>query len=268
MGLLGHLLARRAAVSYEQLVQERVADPLGMADTRITLTPDMQRRLAQGHAGTTPVSTWDIPTLAGAGALRSTAADMLTFLAANLGLVETPLHAAMVMTHEPRHEAGSPTMQIGLGWHIRMGDREIVWHNGGTGGNRAFIGFVTDTQTGVVVLTNTSTSADDIGFHLLDPTVPLREIRVPVTVARAVLERYVGRYEVQSGVVAEVGLDGEGLTVQIEGQQQIRLHAASETEFFPTVVDAQLTFTLGDGGDVTGFVLRQGGTEQAVKRLP
>ena len=180
VGLLGHILTLRAGVDYEELVKERITDVLGMPDTRVTLTPEMRSRLAAGHAGSQQVANWDIPTLAGAGALRSTAQDMLAFLAANLGLTETPLQAAMAMTHEARHEAGSPQMHIGLGWHIRTGgDHVVVWHNGGTGGYRSFAGFVEETQTGVVVLTNTAMSADDIGFHVLDASLPLRAVRIP-----------------------------------------------------------------------------------------
>ncbi len=92
VGLLGHVLSLRAGISYEALVRSRISDPLGMADTRITLTPEMKARLAVGHSeALAPVENWDLPTLAGAGALRSTANDILTFLAANLGFIKTPL---------------------------------------------------------------------------------------------------------------------------------------------------------------------------------
>ena len=60
-----------------------------MKDTRIALTPKMKARLATGHGPTlAPVANWDVPTIASAGALRSTN-NMLTFHAANLGFVKT-----------------------------------------------------------------------------------------------------------------------------------------------------------------------------------
>jgi D-alanyl-D-alanine-carboxypeptidase/D-alanyl-D-alanine-endopeptidase len=80
-GLLGHVLALKAGKSYEELVESRICGPLGMHDTRITLTPEMKARLAVGHdASMNSVANWDLPTLAGAGAIRSTANDMLTFV--------------------------------------------------------------------------------------------------------------------------------------------------------------------------------------------
>jgi CubicO group peptidase (beta-lactamase class C family) len=56
VGLLGHVLSLRAGMSYEALVRSRVCDPLGLKDTRITLTPEhagtprrrTQRRLGSG----------------------------------------------------------------------------------------------------------------------------------------------------------------------------------------------------------------------------
>jgi D-alanyl-D-alanine-carboxypeptidase/D-alanyl-D-alanine-endopeptidase len=167
MGLLGHILSLQSGLTYEQLVVERIADELGMPDTRVTLTPEMQSRLATGYREGEPFPLWDIPTLAGAGALRSTVQDMLTFLAANIGLTESRLYAAMQVTHEPQFSVAS-TMQVGLAWHMSQeGKIQIIEHHGATGGYWSFAGFRNDTQTGVVVLTNSFQDIDEIGLQLL-----------------------------------------------------------------------------------------------------
>jgi len=177
-GLLGHILALRSGTTYEELFKQRIADVICLDDTRITLTSDMEDRLAKGYSNGIEVENWDLPALAGAGALRSTVRDMLRFIAANMGLEETPLYAEMQATHEPRVMNGPANMKVGLGWVIRVSDeRETIWHNGGTGGYRSFAGFVRGGGTGVVVLTNSLTSVDDIGFHLLDPSFPIRKIK-------------------------------------------------------------------------------------------
>jgi serine-type D-Ala-D-Ala carboxypeptidase/endopeptidase len=91
-GLLGHILSRHAGTSYEDLLRTRILQPLGMRDTAITLSGDQRRRLATGHsAALVPVPLWEFDALAGAGAIRSTAADLLTFAAACLELTEHPL---------------------------------------------------------------------------------------------------------------------------------------------------------------------------------
>ena len=176
VGLLGHLLERSSGLTYEELVVERIATVLGMPETRITLSDDMKSRLAKGHADGKEVPNWDLPALAGAGAIRSTAQDMIVFLEANMGLRESSLHESMVETHLPRAQAGHDVMQIGLGWHILTPETgpAITWHNGGTGGYRSFAGFTQDPLMGVFVLTNSSGAGDDdIGFHLLNDSLPL-----------------------------------------------------------------------------------------------
>jgi CubicO group peptidase (beta-lactamase class C family) len=169
VGLLGHVLALRAGKSYEAILQERVLRPLHMTHTAITLTPWMTQHLVRGHnALGSPVANWDLPTLAGAGALRSTLNDTLIFARANLQPGDGALQRAMQQTHAARLPAGRADMEIGMNWHIRhIGDQRIVWHNGGTGGYRTWIGFDKARRIAAVVLTNSNQGADDLGFELV-----------------------------------------------------------------------------------------------------
>jgi CubicO group peptidase (beta-lactamase class C family) len=175
VGLLGHVLALCAKQSYEEMMTARVLKPLHMDHTAITLSPWMKQHLALGHnAAGALTKNWDLPTLAGAGALRSTTNDMLEFVDANLHTERKPLGAAMALAQQVRAPVRG-NMSIGLNWHILALPKDtIVWHNGGTGGYRTFIGFSPVTHLGVVVLTNSGgTGSDDLGFHLLNDTIPL-----------------------------------------------------------------------------------------------
>ncbi len=271
-GLLGHALAVSQETDYETLVSERLLEPLAMADTSVTLSPSQQERLAIGHSvQLRPVANWDLPTLAGAGALRSTVSDMLTFVEANLGLRESPLQAAMAATHAPRRSFPGPNMQIGLGWVIRGGHgRELHWHNGGTGGYRSFLGFDLESKTGIVVLSNSTDSVDDLGFHLLDSRYPLvipPAMRTTVEVDPAVFDDYVGRYQLMENVVFTVTREGDGLFVHITGQPRFQVFPESEAKYFYRVVDAQITFGRADDGSVDHLVLHQGGRDQRAERM-
>jgi CubicO group peptidase (beta-lactamase class C family) len=265
-GLLGHVLALRAGRPFEDLLAERVLRPLGLADTGITLSADQAARLAPGHTDKgEPTPNWDIPSLAGAGALRSTAAEMLTFLRANLDPPGTPAGAALRACHAPRpvawwrrvgvgslHALGLAAASLLIQWpapvpagswkflfvfllpvlpalawkgfwagvwaaaavwvgglllwsswlargtagvfllcflagagqiagyfpprgRVRLGWQEgaigpggtALWHNGGTGGYRSFVGFVAETRVGVAVLSNSANDVDSIGMSLL-----------------------------------------------------------------------------------------------------
>jgi D-alanyl-D-alanine-carboxypeptidase/D-alanyl-D-alanine-endopeptidase len=168
MGTLGHILTLQNHKDYSTLLEERITGELGMPDTVISLSPEQEERLATGHYNRQAVGNWDFDVLAGAGAIRSTASDMLTFLEANMGLRTSRLQPAMRATQQARMDADSPKVQIGLGWHIRTVDGEqIIWHEGGTGGYYSFAGFNPHRQVGVVILTNTRRTLDEIGFRLL-----------------------------------------------------------------------------------------------------
>jgi CubicO group peptidase (beta-lactamase class C family) len=186
VGLLGHALALHVGMSYEELLKERILDPLGMADTAIVLTPEMRSRLAQGHNGFgEPTSNWDIPTLAGAGAIRSTVPDMLRFAAASLSDGDEPIHRALRATHAPRRPLDGKA-RVALNSNVtEPDDVTVTWHNGGTGGYRTFLGLDLEGRRAAVVLSNTSNSVDDIGLHLLDPDLELAKPPAGVEVARA-----------------------------------------------------------------------------------
>ncbi len=271
VGLLGHALALRAGKSYEELVRERILEPLEMTMTGITLTPAMQQHFASGHdAGGKVVPAWDLPTLAGAGALRSTITDMLTFAAANLGSDDGSLARAMAATHTPRHRI-NPQLRIGLNWHIfRPFDRDIVWHNGGTAGFVTFIGLDKARRMAVVVLSNSAASSvDDIGFHVLDERVPLEappKARKEIKLSPDVLERYVGVYQFPHGPAARITRSPKGLVARWS-QQAERIYAETETEFFFKAIDAQITFRRDSDGAVTGLVLHEEGANVFARKV-
>jgi D-alanyl-D-alanine-carboxypeptidase/D-alanyl-D-alanine-endopeptidase len=193
VGLLGQALADRAGMPYPELLQKQVTGPLGMTHTAVVLTPDMRAHFLQGNtAAHRPAHAWDLVALAGAGGIRSNAADMLTYLDAQLHPAKLPaaalstsegktLSAAIADTHMLHAEAG-PGQQIALNWfHNTRGGG--FWHNGATGGYTAYAFFNPEKDFAIIVLSNTALSADNItdklGQHIAqrllgEPAVPLR----------------------------------------------------------------------------------------------
>ncbi len=180
VGLLGQALADRAGVAYPELVHGQITGPLGMHDTAIALTPALQARLLQGYdSDRQPAHVWDLDALAGAGAIRSTAADMLTYLEAQLhpdrlpaSATATPagktLPAALAQSHVVHAEV-SPGMHIALNW-FHYDDSGSFWHNGGTGGYSTYALFNPAEDFGIIVLTNSGPGphslADSLGMHI------------------------------------------------------------------------------------------------------
>ncbi len=162
-------------------------------------------------------------------------------------------------------------MRIGLGWVTRRGHgRELHWHNGGTGGYRSFLGFDLESRTGVVVLSKSGDSVDDLGFHLLDSRYRLvvpPALRTAVEVDPALYDAYVGRYQLAENLVFTVTRQGDRLFVQLTGQPRFEVFPESETKFFLRVVDAQITFGRADDGSVDHLVLHQNGVDQQAGRI-
>ncbi len=283
-GLLGRLLAYRAGMDYETLIGTRITRPLSMPDTGITLSSSMQQRMATGHnAMLAPVGNSELLTLAGAGALRSSANDMLTFLEAFLGYSESPLAPAMKAMLEVRRPAGQT--EIGLGWLINSADgREIAMHDGGTGGFRSFVGYDPKERIGIVVLSNgTRSGVVDIGLHLLNPKLPLANPEPPkqhaeIHIDPKLLDNYTGRYQVTPNLILEVTRDGDRLFTQghaqVNGQAVVlpkfEVFAEGEKNFFAKVADNQITFETGPEGPATSLILHRAGvqTHAPAARLP
>jgi CubicO group peptidase (beta-lactamase class C family) len=182
VSLLGHALSLRDGKDYDAMVRARVLAPLGMNDTGVTLSPEMNARLAPGHGiNRNPVPNLDFSireVMAGGGGLKSSVNDLLTFLAANLGYTKTPLAQAMAAQLSIRRstEPSLPGMEIAYVWLLQTKNgNSIIWHNGSSPGYRAYIGFDPKSRAGVVVLSNcfSRTLTDDIGRHLLDQSYPL-----------------------------------------------------------------------------------------------
>ncbi len=143
MGLLGHLLARAAGRPYGDLVAERILTPLGLDSTGIggcgAGVPTVE-----GFRKGRPTPPWTFGALAGAGALRSTAGDLLAFCRACIHPPKGPLGAALRLAMTPARGGQGPLGGTGLGWQIRpiplaRRPSETVWHNGGTYGASSFL---------------------------------------------------------------------------------------------------------------------------------
>ena len=259
-GLLGHALARRAGTSYEALLRRRVLEPLKMSSTGIALSPILKSRQSQPYSSvfrlaSTPL--WDFTdAFAGAGAVRSSADDMLTFLAATVGYVRTPLSRAMARMLAVRREA-TGSFKMGLGWRIEQLDgTEIVWTGGATYGSRTFAGYDPKSRVGVVVLSNYNSGSgiDDIGRHVLRARIPLDNganvkprTRTVSKVPAGLVDAYAGRYRFSDNQIWSVRREGNRYFVKKPGAAEFEIFPEGDFEngsddFFSRSMDALFTF--------------------------
>ena len=285
VGLLGYLLGRAAGSDYETLLRERITGPLDMADTSVTLSPSQQARFAPGHDEyMRPAKPWNLPTLMGAGGIRSTAKDMLKFAAAVLDPM-SPIAPAMKVALAEPVKTGNPRLEQALGWQVVHPEpgRTVLMHNGGTGGYRSALALEPATGSAAVVLANSAAepSATDLAVHVLvgspvaptppvPPAPPPPTVRAEVTLPTAELERVVGRYDFGPGIVFDVVRDGAGLKAQRQGAATgpaLPIFPEAPLEFFWKAVDAEIRFIADESGKVTGAEFSQGGQTLTGKRV-
>lgn len=275
VALMAQAIEHVSGKPYAELLPEQILDPLGMSETSLATTPGPIAGMAQGHdAAGEPVPNWDFDAFAPVGALVSTTADLAKLIAAASGAVESPLAPAFAILLERTRPTGGAGEVIGLGWfNLTEGGRDIAWHNGITGGYRSFAGYDRTTGNGVVVLSSMVTEAgiEDIGLHLLDPSLPLRPQPTPRDVAEidpAILPAYAGEYLLAPGITITVTAEGEQLFAQLTGQERFEIFPESEKRFFFRVVDAQITFADPVEGAAPSLMLHQNGQNMTAIRVP
>ncbi|MGQ0641760.1 MAG: serine hydrolase [Gemmatimonadaceae bacterium] len=170
----GQAAGKAAGSTWEQLIQQRIFDPLGMSVSK-PLAPrnyDGLTNVALPHAirrdTVYTLTPMYMANIAPAGSIVSSARDMAQWLRFQLGdgvyngkrLVSS---AALRQTHTPQMLIGgaadgdsvSRFNTYGMGWMIQDYKRQLVWqHGGGTDGMTTAMGMLPDHRFGVVVLSN------------------------------------------------------------------------------------------------------------------
>ena len=170
-GLLGFTLGLSQDKSFQALLQSRVFEKYKMNNS-FTSSHNLRDRLVKGlNTNGKVVPNWDFDALFGAGGILSTSEDMLKFANAQFN----PQNKELTLTRNPTFNVDE-SMKIGLGWHIvkSENDKELCWHNGGTGGYSSSIIISTENKNAVIILSNVSAfnpkmnNIDSLAFALIE----------------------------------------------------------------------------------------------------
>lgn len=266
-GLLGYTLAKVDETTFERMLKARVLQPLKMNSTYITVPDSKNSTRSLGHNGNLdPTPYWQLPALAGAGAVVSNSSDMARFLKANME--KSGLPESISLSQKPTTNMGNPNTRVGLGWIIQKTAKgDVYLHDGQTGGFASFIGFNATLNKGIVILSNTSVSLNDVGFSYLTDALSSLKLFTPVNVSAKQLTGLLGEYEVMSGFVLSVTKEDNQLFVQGTGQPKLPLKAISNNEFINDAVKAKIVFKLDESGSASSLTLYQGGQSLPGRKL-
>jgi serine-type D-Ala-D-Ala carboxypeptidase/endopeptidase len=274
--VLSSALARAAKQDFEALLRERLFRPLGMKQAFIRRKPDGVV-VAPGHIpGGRATSPWDLQVnLAGVGGVRASLDDMVAYALAGLGRGPAATVAAIRASQKPVDlgavPVGAPGVDMGMGWALlRVGDRQVRLHEGGTGGFSAFVALDPQVGRAVVLLSDTAVYSvgglQDVGLHLLGVAPTLPAPRKPASPPAELLAALEGRYRLAGGLGLKLFVRKGTLYVHADGQTEHALAFDSEGDFYPLDFDARLS-PLRTSGGMT-FVWSQGGGDTTATREP
>jgi CubicO group peptidase (beta-lactamase class C family) len=260
-GVLGWVLARSYdATDFGAVLHDKVLAPLGLAHTDYD-----DAGLLPGHARGGGAPRWHFGALAAGAGLRSTLGDLLAFLQTNLKPEASPLRAALLLARQPRDGGAA------LGWNIEQSAADgqpwpVLWRASVTAGHAAFIGFRTDRQQALVLLSDDDVDLSAFGMSLLDdravPTLPKLHVAAAPPVDAA---EFAGLYQIHNGgAELVVRARGAALSAQLAGEP-----ASNLTPLGDDIFDADtflLTFQR-EGSRIVSVILSRNGVNGVAERL-
>ena len=272
---------------FADIMRDDVLQPVGMTNSSFVqpISPENDRNAARAHdgAGRSRGAKWHVYPEQAAAGLWTTATDLARFA------IEVQKSAVgesnRVLSRTTVQEMLSPVGVGGFAVGFAIGKKGQGWYFSHGGSNWGFrctllahkvkgygLAIMTNADQGGAVMAEVSRriQAAYEWDSMADPVrrgyAPPAE-RTEVEVAEAVLETYVGEYELTNGLSLVVTLEDGALFVHPTGQEKVAVFAESETKFFLRVVEAQISFTKDDSCAVTGLVLHQGRRELPGQRV-
>lgn len=276
-GLLGYVLGRAANTSYADLLQKRVLTPLGLNATYLDIPRGALSIYSNGHyldrdAALKQHKHWRFDVIAPAGALIMSARDVGRYAQAASGAIDTPLKAAFALTQKKYGDGISPMNPQGLGWILApLNGRTVFSHDGMTGGFTSSLWVDPERKSAVAVLSNAANPVTDIALHLVEPSIPLKNLAamraVAVPVDAKTMAQYVGTYRLAPQFDIAIRLRDGKLYAQATGQGEFELFGKSDTVFFARITPLEIAFEELKDGKAMRFQITQRGSTRPATRI-
>lgn len=261
--LLGEIIGRVTGTPYAEHVRRELAG-MGLARTGVCdeATPGRARSYRRRDGQMTPAPRMSLVILGGAGALCSTAGDLVRWTHLLYGgQVVTP--ASLRAMTEPTTLATGATEDYGFGLYVEaLGGHRKLFHGGGIPWGGYLSHYPEDGLT-LVVLTNGAGARDEaarIEEALARAALGMEVPDLPLTADQ--MARYAGTYTLQAGprtLEVRVWVEDGQLRVQPAGQSVTRLMSQGGHAFvLEADVDIRLVFAV-EGSQATGVTLHQRG---------
>lgn len=287
-GLLATTVERITGETFYDWMADNVFHPLGMYDTFVRKNPgELIEHRAEGYAPAENggyQTARDLGASTGAGGIYTTVGDLAKWVRNyRTGELGSPEIFEQMSTPFVLTNGKSTGYGFGLFIDELRGLRRIQ-HGGADTAHRSMVMYFPDLDAAVITQSNnatfngaisdavavaffegkmeplptesadTQTASDESGFD-------------PSTFDPESFDSLAGRYELEEapGFILKFWREDETLKVQATGQPEIEIVPIAANEFKITVVDATITFHLGDDGSAESITLHQNGDHPATR---
>ncbi len=268
--LLGYIIEKVTGQPYGDYVSEHIFDVADMHNSGYDNHSEIIINRASGYERKGDkilnASYIDMSIPHAAGALYSTVVDLYNW--------DRILYTDRLLDEKLMEKMFTPVHDnYAYGWTVSsMFDKKVISHGGGINGFHTNIARFVDDDVCIIVLSNiipapVNEITRDLAAIVFDEPYELPKERTAIQLPEDVLKRYVGEYQLSPTFILSVTVEGERIYTQATGQQRVEIYPASETEFFLTVVEAEIQFTVEDDGTVSGLILHQGGMKMPAERM-
>jgi CubicO group peptidase (beta-lactamase class C family) len=283
--LLAVIVERVTGQSFREYTQANIFKPLDMANTHFHDDHEMivknraysYRSAAGGGFKLSALNYANV----GATSLFTTAEDMARWVQ---NFDDGRVGGKAVIEQMVEHGVLNDKKRLDYAFGLVIGKHrglKVVEHSGGDAGYRSHVMRFPDQKFAVVVLSNLAAFNPGVqarqvaDLYLADQLIaetpkaetPKPAERPAVTLNPAIYDAYVGRYELQGGMIVNITKENGALMAQPVGQLKTELVAESETRFLVRAINGELTFHRDDTGKVTRFTLQQGGQTRPATRI-
>ncbi|RZJ99873.1 MAG: serine hydrolase, partial [Flavobacterium sp.] len=269
--ILGYIIEKVTKKQYEQVVRERILQPLNMTNSGFDFTHLNSQGKAKGYFATAdhkliPAPIVDSTIAYAAGSLYSTVNDLYKW--------ERAIYTNKIVSAESWKAIFTPLKRkYGYGWTIdSTHGRLTTAHSGGIEGFTSYLLRFPQEELVVILMDNTSgTNLTKISRSLAAIVLkepyempgPKKEIKVP----DAILKQYVGQYRIAPSFSIEIIVRDNRIFAKATNQEEFEIFAEKENRFFLKINDATIEFVNDATGNVTELILSQNGRQAKGKKL-
>lgn len=268
--LLGYIIEKVTGKPWEQAVRENILKPLGMTHTGFDYAGLKGDAKTTGYfsvsdVGSVPSPIIDSTFSYAAGSIYTTTTDLLKW--------ERALAKGKLLKKESWQKAMTPVKEsYGYGLAIdSLHGQKRIHHGGGIYGYTSNAMWFPAQDYTIILFSNSSAAmgklSNDLAAILYDKPYTIPVANVEVKLEDAVLQQYVGEYQLAPNFSITVSLKDNYLYGQATGQPSFQMFAKSEKRFFLKAVPAEVEFFKDSDGKVTEMVLYQNGREMKGQKV-